>query len=53
MLVLVFSFFPLSLDSCFTSIFLKESLRLDVFYAGERKALPEAFMGSAEWTSMV
>lgn len=52
-LVLVFSFFPLSPDSCFTSIFLKESLKRDVFYAAERKALPEAFMGSAEWTSMV
>lgn len=50
-LVSLFSFFPLSPDSPFTSIFLNESLKHDVFYAGERKARPGASTGSTEWES--
>lgn len=49
-LVSLFSFFPLSPDSSFTSIFLNESLK-HVFYAGERKARPGASTGSPEWES--
>lgn len=44
--VSVFSIFPF-LSTLLSSIFLSESLKCDAFYAGEMKALPEGFTGSA------
>lgn len=47
MLVSVFSIFPFLMTPALLA-FLNESLKRDVFYIGNMKALPEAFIGSAE-----